>query len=370
MDLARLSNDYGDFYVPAFAVRVGREDLVRDALVAVSQVEADLQLGAAARFSFTVVNAYSIELHAFTTGRDKSLLDMLTFGAEVELYMGYGDASTTPLLVSGVITEISTSFPDSGPPELQVSGYDHSFPLTSGKNSRTWSKTRDSDAVRDIASYHNLQTSIEDTKERRPQIEQNQESDFEFIKKLADSNHYELFVDAQRVLHFHPPHDKAEAVVKLSWGEGLISFKPQANLARQVARVEVFGWDPKRKEKIVGVAQAGQESGLDARGRSGGQHLNAFVRDAAKQPALRLRQPVFTQAEADQRAKAVFNERAKEFLTGEAEAIGLPLIRPDRNVALANLGAPFSKTYYVQQATHKIDSGGYRTRFKVKESGL
>ena len=85
---------------------------------------------------------------------------------------------------------------------------------------------------------------------------------------------------------------------------------------------------------------------------------------------LRLRQPVFTQAEAEKRAKAALNERAKQFLTGEAEAIGLPELRPDRNVQLDNLGAPFSKTYYIQQTTHKIDGSGYRTRFKVKETGL
>jgi phage protein D len=79
---------------------------------------------------------------------------------------------------------------------------------------------------------------------------------------------------------------------------------------------------------------------------------------------------VFTQAEAEKRANAALNERAKQFLTGEGESIGLPDVRPDRNVMLDNLGAPFSKTYYVQQATHKIDGNGYRTRFKVKETGL
>jgi uncharacterized protein len=94
------------------------------------------------------------------------------------------------------------------------------------------------------------------------------------------------------------------------------------------------------------------------------------VRDSSKRPTLRLRQPVFTQAEANQRAKAALNEKAKQFLTGEGETIGLPEIRPDRNVALDGLGSPFSKTYYIQQATHKIDPSGYRTRFKVKETGL
>jgi hypothetical protein len=98
--------------------------------------------------------------------------------------------------------------------------------------------------------------------------------------------------------------------------------------------------------------------------------MAGIVRDPTKRPLLRLRQPVFTQAEANKRAKAAFNERAKQFLTGEAETIGLPEIRPDRSVSLENLGDPFSRTYYVHQATHKVDTGGYRTRFKVKDTSL
>ena len=156
--------------------------------------------------------------------------------------------------------------------------------------------------------------------------------------------------------------------MKLVYGEGLLSFKPEANLAGQIAKVEVYGWDRKNKKSIVGVAEAGQESGLT--GTSAGQHLNSFVRDPKKKPTLRLRQPVFTQSAANQRAKAALDERAKKFLTGDGETIGLPELRPDRNVELTNLGVPFSKTYYIQQATHKIDSNGYRTRFKVKETGL
>jgi phage protein D len=188
------------------------------------------------------------------------------------------------------------------------------------------------------------------------------------MKKLAERNHFELFVDERRTLHFAPPNDKATAVVRLAYGEGLLSFKPEANLAGQISQVEVYGWDPKTKKQFIGRASAGEESGLS--GQSAGQKLNTFVRDPKKRPTLRLRQPVFSQAEADQRAKAALNERAKQFLTGEGETIGLPDIRPDRNVQLDRLGAPFSKTYYIQQATHKIDTSGYRTRFKVKETGL
>ncbi|MDQ6891905.1 MAG: hypothetical protein M3167_04415 [Acidobacteriota bacterium] len=368
MELAALAKTYGDFYAPAFAIRLGRDDLMRDLLVTVKQIEVDLVLGTASRFSFTVSDSYSHKLHAFKSGRGEDVLKLLAFGADVEICLGYGDAKSTPIALSGFITNISTSFPEGGSPELEIAGYDHGFAMTMGRHSRTWSKALDSDAVHDIASYNNLDAVVETTKGTHPQIEQNQESDWSFLKKLADRNHFELYVDEHRTLHFAPPNDRASEVVRLVYGEGLLSFKPDANLAGQVSRVEMYGWDHNKKEAIVGRASAGEESGLT--GQSAGQRLNSFVRDPDKRPTLRIRQPVFTQAEADQRAKAALNERAKQFLTGEGETIGLPEIRPDRNVELDNLGVPFSKTYYVQEATHRIDSGGYRTRFKVKETGL
>jgi phage protein D len=368
MELAALAKRYGDFYAPSFAIRLGRNDLMRDLLVTVSQIEVDLVLGTASRFSFTISDCYSHKLHAFRSGRGEDVLTLLAFGAEVEICLGYGDAKSTPAALSGFITEITTSFPEGGSPELSIAGYDHGFAMTMGKNSRTWSEARDSDAAREIASFNNLDAVIETTKGKLAQIEQNQEGDWQFLKKLADRNHFELYVDERRRLHFAPPDDKATEVVRLVYGQGLLSFKPEANLAGQISRVEVYGWDHNKKDTIIGRASAGEESGLT--GKSAGQYLNTFVRDPDKRPTLRIRQPVFTQAEADQRAKAALNERAKQFLTGEGETIGLPEIRPDRNVELDNLGVPFSKTYYVQEATHKIDSNGYRTRFKVKETGL
>lgn len=233
--------------------------------------------------------------------------------------------------------------------------------------------------MQQIASFHNLNAVIDSTIERHPQIEQSQQSDWDFLKTLADrnsddrNNHFEIYVDAdgaqkRPTLHFGKPKVKAAPVVRLVWGEGLLSFKPQANLAGQVSKVEVYGWDVKRKEPIVGRASADDASGPQA--KSVGQYLNAFVRAPDKQPTLRLRQPVFTQAEADQRAKAALSERTRTFLTGDAEAIGLPELRPDRTVQIDNLGPAFSRIYYIEQATHRIDTSGYRTRFKVRETKL
>src|SRR5437764_15314199 len=98
MELSTLSDRYGNFYAPAFSLRIGGDDLVRDLFIPVSQVEADVVLGAAARFSFSVVNSDNIKSHAFETGRRADLLNLLNFGAEVSIAMGDGDARSVPLV--------------------------------------------------------------------------------------------------------------------------------------------------------------------------------------------------------------------------------------------------------------------------------
>ena len=47
MELTALSSRYGNFFAPAFSLKIGGDDLTRDLLLAVAQVEVDLVLGAA-----------------------------------------------------------------------------------------------------------------------------------------------------------------------------------------------------------------------------------------------------------------------------------------------------------------------------------
>ena len=74
--------------------------------------------------------------------------------------------------------------------------------------------------------------------------------------------------------------------------------------------------------------------------------------------------------EADELARATLEERAQDFVKGNGECVGLPIIVPDTNLALRGIGRTFSKVYYVNQATHKVDSNGYRTTFQVEETTL
>jgi uncharacterized protein len=378
MKLVELSERYADFYAPGFAIFIGGVDLVRGLEVAVSQIDVDLVKNEASHFSFTLANCYNGKKHQFETGSGQDLLEVLTLAQDVKVCLGYRDLATMPATILGKVTKIETSFPEAGSPELVVSGYDHGFPLTLGRSSLCRKDRKDSELVQEIASKHHLASVIDDTPEKHPQIEQNQQNDWELLKALAKRNSsdkkgvlYEVFVDndpagRKPTLYFGRPRVDSASVATLEWGAGLLSFKPDANLAGQVAKVEVHGWDVANKRPIVGRANA--DAMADARGKSISQHLGKLVHAPDRQPTLAVRQPVFTQAEADKRAQAAIGDISKKFLTGEAESIGLPELRPDRTVEFTNLGKEFSKLYYIEHASHHLDSNGYRTRFNVREA--
>ena len=136
---------YGDFYVPAFSVKIGGKDLVREHFLTIPNVEVDLKLKTAGRFSFTVANAFDLRRREFVAGADGRELDLLglfKLGAKVEIRIGYGEPTKLPLLMLGLITELGTSFAEGGVPELKVAGSDQLYALGKSNRPRHWEDRR------------------------------------------------------------------------------------------------------------------------------------------------------------------------------------------------------------------------------------
>ena len=367
MDLTTLEDTYKDFYVPAFKVSVGGKDAVRELFLTVTNAEVDLAEKAAGRFTFTVANAFDWEARDFVAKQEESnidLLELFAFGSRIEVFFGYSDELRS--LLSGIVTEIGTSFSEGGIPELTVSGYDDLYPLTTGKNTRHWEDVRDSDAVADLVGSTSLKQSIQPTDPEKERIDQSQESDFAFLEKLADRNGATFYVRAGQ-FYFGPRNNNQSEAFALPWGKGLLSFSPEANLARQVQAVEVRSRSTEAGQAIIGRAPRPSQTAQDPTSESGSDTVASALNN---QPTMRVRAAVHTQAEADARAQAILEEIEQEFVTGSGESIGLPDIVPDINIALQGIGRTFSKTYYVDSAKHTISGGGYRTSFSVKRTSI
>ena len=378
--LVALEQQHGDFYVPVFTIKVNDKDVLHELFMEISSVTVDDTLKGADRFSFVVNSAFDFERRELRPDTEFSssasapreprqfpfITDLFAFGTGVEIRMGYQVDKELPLMIRGKITAVQTSFPANGVPQITVSGYDLSYCMTKGKRSRNWTNKKDSDVVSQIADEHGLKAKVTDTRVQHPKTEQSQESDWQFLEKLADRNGYEIHVFDKELSFAKPANDK-DAVVSLEWGRGLLSFTPEINIAEQISKVEVRGWDVNSKKEIVGTAGAGEEPGRDPKQRSGAEVIKAVCRD---QGELKVRVPVFSQQEAKQRAEAILKKRSELFVQGSGESIGLPEIRANTNIELLGMGKPFDKTYYIEQSTHTINNSGYRTTFKVKDTTI
>lgn len=369
MEIDDLERIHQDFFAPTFVVTIGGQDLVRDLHLTVASVSVDLKEKASGRFTITVTNAFSWEDREFVAGASDSrvhLLDLFKFGTEVDVRLGYGEPARLSSVMTGTITELATSFGASGAPQLELSGYDRLFGLTIGKEKDYLEEATDSDYVRRIAARHGLQADVTDTTPKKPRIEQNEETDLAFLEKLAGRNENFTFYVRNERLYFGPRH-RAAADIVLPWGGGLTAFNPEVNLANQIAAVEVVGTDAETGEQIVGRAERVLPEGRDGAEGSGPERLAEALNS---EPVLRVRAGVHTQDEAKSKAAGILNERANKFLTGSADCIGLPELRPDINVAFEGLGQGFSKTYWVNGVVHEISGAGFTTSLTVEETGI
>jgi hypothetical protein len=368
MKIEALDRSYDEFFAPTMVVTVAGKDVLRDSLLAIASVEVDLRIKSPGRFSFTIGSVFDWEESEFVAGENDDridLLDLFAFGAAVKISLGYGEPAKLEPMIEGVITEVAAGFTDASTPTLTISGYDKLYKLRLNRASRHWDKSKISDAVAAVAGAHGLSADVRSTRTAEASLDQTQESDLAFIERMAELSRSIFYMRAGKF--YFGPRTSRSPELEIPWGQGLERFSPSANLADQVSAVEVHGWSAIEARAVVGKAQRGDELGRDGQRKSGGEWLaSALGGDAT----LKVGAPVRDQAEADARALAILEARAHAFVTGEGECVGVPGILPDTRLTLSGLGRVFSKSYYVSEATHRLDEQGYRTRFTVQEPTL
>ena len=79
--------------------------------------------------------------------------------------------------------------------------------------------------------------------------------------------------------------------------------------------------------------------------------------------------PVATQAEADQLAKARFNEMVLGFISGDGVSRGRTDLRPGTVIKIDGVGKRLGGQYYVTSAVHRYSPQyGYQTHFTVRRN--
>ncbi len=136
------------------------------------------------------------------------------------------------------------------------------------------------------------------------------------------------------------------------------------SLTKQAGTVKVRGWDPKKKEAILGQAANSSSSPTTGIGNWGGPLSQSAFSSAAE--VLEIRHPVRSQKEADTMAQAILDEINAGFLEADGVAFGNPKLKAGAKIKIEKVGAKFSGNYIVTTARHIYTAEGYDTHFTVQ----
>jgi len=281
-------------------------------------------------------------------------------GNKLEIRLGYlGELET---LMVGEITALRARFPADEPAVLGVQGFDRLHRLRRGRRTRVFNEMKDSQIAEAIAGEMGLTPDVQDSTVVHEYVVQNNLSDVDFLLERSRRIQYEVLVSDQ-TLTFRPAANALGQSVTVEYMIDLKSFTARLSTIEQTSQTKVRGWNPASKEAILGVAAAGDETGrMDGAATAAELVDSAFGQSVSWITDL----PVYSQAEADQIAKARFNDRALDLIAAEAEVVGNPALAAGSTIELRGVGDRYSGVYYVTRAEHRLGPQvGYVTRLSL-----
>ena len=333
-----------DFYAPGFELRIDGVGLPRGVLRDVMEVTYHDDINEIDGFELTVNNwdattrackYIGSETTADLSGGSKASQLFSLFdpgGKSAELAIGYsGDFQS---MVRATFTTMEPSFPESGPPVLTVRGSNILKALRTKQFTGAWTNRTPSAIALNFNSLRSgsqprlpspwkvvtdgqaaaAESSVE-------YVAQKNQYDVDFLLQLAHGQGYTLEAneDAQE-LYFGPSQSSTPTNYQLGWGKGLMSFKPSLATANQWKSVTVRGWDRADPEADRRHGRSGRPAGEEAEQRP-------FEPCPGPAGAEVVDLPVFTAAEAKQRALAIMLDRSKEIVTAHGKTVGLPKLQ-------------------------------------------
>jgi phage protein D len=382
-----------EFYVPAFEVKVGGNDLPSETRRDVIQVNFTDSIDQFDSFDITFNNWDDENFDFKYTGsrlhpeRD-SLLDP---GQEIELWMGYfspaannqRDQSSNPLklMLTGIITQLTPNFPANGQPTVKIIGRNSLIKLIAEQETHSYREgLRDSDIAREVGQRNNLilgdntievrinETARSEEAVHEDVVVQHNEFDILFLLRLARRNGYDLVLkqeesggEVTQYLSFAPP--EAQQTYLLEWGKSIIQFQPTLTTSRQVSQVTVRGWNPRRGTPIEASVTWAD---LPNRPLRDSDRLYRIQQGFQKRHEVITDRPFRNRQEARQFALDRLQRLSQDMVTARGSTIGFPELRAGRKIEVQGLGNTFSGQYFLKSTTHTIGTGGYTTEFEAR----
>ncbi|MGH2892381.1 MAG: VgrG-related protein [Solirubrobacteraceae bacterium] len=275
-------------------------------------------------------------------------------GKSLEVKLGARDQLTTTSLFKGQVVSQQLNF-GAGGVELMVRGFDRSHALIRARKVRTFQNQTTSDIVSKVLGEAGFTAQCDSTGDPHDFMAQDNETDWDFIWRLAERVGFE-FVVQDTDAYFRKP--SADNPVALQWPRTLRSFSPRVTATQQAQQVTLAAFDPKTKQTIgVTVSTPDQVARIGVERSSVASAFDGADVHIATEP-------VKSQSEGQTVAQALLDKLANGYIAAEGVSDGNPSIRAGTSVQVSGLGQKFSGLYRVASATHILRGGAtYETHF-------
>ena len=300
-------------------------------------------------------------------------------GHTVEIKVGGGSRKTDDgtnsggkvTVFKGELTGLEPSYRQGGESKMVLRAFNKLHRLTRGRKSKTYQKQSDQDIASAIAGLHGLSAQTGSTpKIKHEHVYQHNQTDLEFLRVRAARLGYSVWVEDTKLFFDAPKLDKDSGIeLKLDKQaeKKLKSFSGRLSNAMVVKEVTCQGWDPVKKEAIVGKVSA-KSSPL------GSSNAASSLSDFGTVVTFTVDHPIFSVEEAKAIAQAKLDEYSMSYLTAEAEAMGHNEIKPGIVIKIVvnqdTATDTFNGKYLVMGCTHRFSQvkggeGGYVTGLRL-----
>lgn len=276
-------------------------------------------------------------------------------GEPLEIKLGAREDLTTSTLFKGEIVSLDLQF-GPGSVELLVRAFDHSHVLLRSRKVRTFQNQTSSDIVEKIVTEAGFEAHTDPSGEPHLFLQQDNETDWDFIGRLAERAGFECIVKDKTFQFRKPKAD--DPPVALEWPTTLRSFSPRLTAIQQVKEVTLSAQDPETKQAIdvtVSSPQQITQIGVDR------DSIQKAFDGASTHIAT---EPVKSQAEGQVLAQALLDKLANGYVSHEGICDGNPQVKAGTALQVTGLGQKFSGIYRPLFVTHVLRGGStYETRF-------
>lgn len=365
-DFSKLKKKYVNFASPFFEIKINEKNIDKAFLLGAISVNLTAKYEASV-CQFDIKNAFKMDGNSKIKIKD-DLSKLVKLGNKVEIYLGYTQGGAVHVF-SGYIDQIYVDYDKDDGITYSVECLDgKGIMMNSHKSEAKVGIEKYSEAAESVLKKYTsvLKISSSDfakTDEKTLNIiEQYNESDYNFVVRMAEKLNYCFFIEKGEVI-FKPFEKLSKTTIfNFNINEYMLSFNFRSSLKDVVSSVIVRSNDEKDETKFFEGKATNFESIVDS--TKGSAKISSLINENVVKTFVDM--SVDSENRAKEIAQGKLNEISYGIFNGTIKTVGIPEIFPGGVVLLEGFGESLDRKYFLSKVYHKIENNTFTTVCEVE----